>query len=97
MATSSKSTSSKADADKGAEANNASLADVKPDAASHNASLADVTGDSNRTEAADEHADAPVADPGPGGPIPVYDGSAAYTGVTAMPGTVRDDNTEPDK
>ncbi len=96
MATS-KSTSSKTDADKGAAENNATLADVKPDAAAHNATLADVTGDRNHTEAVDEHADAPVVDPGPGGAIPVYTGGAGYTDVTAMSGTVRNEDADSGK
>ncbi len=100
MATSSSKTtsSSKDAADKGAIGNNASLADVKPEAAENNRTLADVTGGDSigATDGREKPTDpAPVADPGPGGPIPVYDGSASYTSVTAAPGTVAD--AEPDK
>ncbi len=102
MATSNRTTTSKADADKGAAANNASLADVKPDAAENNATLADITGDnargSSRSDAADEQAgNTAVTDPPPGGPIPVYTTSATDTDTTAMAGTVRDYDTKADR
>ncbi len=96
MATSSSKTS-KADGDKSAIGNNASLADVKPEAAENNRTLADVTGGDSigATDGHENPADpAPVADPGPGGPIPVYDGSAPYASVTAAPGTVANADAE---